>query len=393
MFNNTLRPLLMKCYRHSGSSPCGPFLSSYNLSKTFTGQSVKKGQQLNPDIIEIKRESLVEEFLPIPTNAERTVAKFPKSIQPYLKLMRLHSPTGGLLLLWPGYFGLAFATDPMRYPNPTYLALFGIGTILMRGVGCTINDIVDRHYDLHVNRTKNRPIATGELSVPKAVAFLALQSSLALSILMKFDTTSIILGLSSVGLICIYPFAKKFTYWPQLVLGLTFNWGALLGWSVVTKGNIFLPGAIPLYLACISWTLFYDTIYAHQDRVNDLSIGLKSTAIKFGENTKNWLHGFHATMLTNLIIAGLATGQVWPYYCSLGLASFRLFSITRTLDINNPRNCGQKFEDNVLIGYILFCGIGLSTMIKTDSTKEEMVEDDLNIKLEDVFGDEAEKTN
>ena len=201
---------------------------------------------------------------------------------------------------------------------------------------------------------------------------------------------SIILGWSSVGLVCIYPFTKKFTYWPQLVLGLTFNWGALLGWSVVTNGNIFLPGAIPLYLACISWTLFYDTIYAHQDRINDLSIGLKSTAIKFGEKTKNWLHGFHAAMISNLTIAGLTTEQTWPYYCALGMASYRLLSITRTLDINNPRNCGEKFQENVAIGYIIFCGIGLSTMIKPDSKKEE-IEDDLDIQIEDVFGKEVEK--
>ena len=365
MINITSRPLLFKCFRHS-SSPWTSFLTSH-LSATFSNQSTRKQ---SPNIIQIKREQVIEEYVPVPTQAERIVAKFPNSVQPYLKLMRLHSPSGGLLLLWPGYFGLAFATDAMRYPNPTLLALFGVGTILMRGVGCTINDIVDRKIDRNVERTKNRPLASGEITVPKAMAFLALQSSLALSILLKFDTTSIILGLSSVGLVCIYPFAKRLTYWPQLVLGLTFNWGALLGWSVVTQGNMYLPGAIPLYLACLSWTLFYDTIYAHQDRLNDLSIGLKSTAIKFGENTKTWLNVFHGAMMSNLALAGFMTEQAWPFYVSLILASLRLLSITRTLDINNPRNCGQKFNDNVLVGYILFCGICLSTMIKPQKEKE-----------------------
>lgn len=178
------------------------------------------------------------------------------------------------------------------------------------------------------------------------------------------------------GLVCLYPFAKKFTYWPQLILGLTFNWGALLGWSVMNNGNIYHPGLVPLYLGCVSWTLIYDTIYAHQDRLDDLNVGIKSTAIKFGDQTHNWLKLFSTSMIGNFLAVGYLTDQVWPYYAGIIGATYKLYSIISTLNIDDSKNCSQKFIDNVAVGWILLFGMVASALIKRPE-KDKM---ELNIE-------------
>lgn len=171
---------------------------------------------------------------------------------------------------------------------------------------------------------------------------------------------------------------KRYTHWAQLVLGMTFNWGALLGWSVVSGGSLYLPAVLPLYTAGICWTLIYDTIYAHQDKSDDLTAGLKSTAILFGDKTKSWLALFSTGMISSLLVAGITTNQLWPYYAAVGISAAHLTTQIRTLDINDSQNCWERFKQNSQIGLILFVGIALSTALKS-KTKEESQAQDLQI--------------
>lgn len=183
---------------------------------------------------------------------------------------------------------------------------------------------------------------------------------------MFYFSISIILGASSMFLVVTYPLSKRYTHWAQLVLGLTFNWGALLGWSVVTQGNMMYQAVIPLYLSGVLWTLIYDTIYAHQDKSDDLMVGLKSTAIKFGDRTKLWLSLFSGGMICSLMVAGVTTQQLWPFYTSVGIIGCHLTNQLWTLNINDPDDCWKKFKQNSQIGWILFSGIVLSTLLKKD---------------------------
>lgn len=187
-------------------------------------------------------------------------------------------------------------------------------------------------------------------------------------------SNSILLGASSLGLVITYPIFKRFTYWPQAVLGLAFNWGALLGWSVVQGGDVQLSAVLPLYAAGISWTLFYDTIYAHQDRLDDVKLGLKSTAIKFGQQTNTWLKCFTGLMGASLGVVGLMTQQLWPYYLATAAVTGNLYRISKQVDIDNRETCNQGFARNNQIGWILFLGIVASTWLKginKDDEKEE----------------------
>jgi len=198
------------------------------------------------------------------------------------------------------------------------LGLFATGAVIMRGAGCTINDMWDKDIDTKVERTKNRPLAAGDITQLDAIVFLSAQLSLGLLVLLELNLESIMLGACSLGLVTTYPLMKRVTYWPQLVLGLTFNWGALLGWCA-TQGTVNWNACLPLYLSGVCWTIIYDTIYAHQDKLDDLQIGIKSTALRFGENTKLWLSGFAAAMLTGLTTAGMVCNQTIPYYVSVGI--------------------------------------------------------------------------
>lgn len=261
------------------------------------------------------------------------------------------------------------ATPAGSLPNAYYLSLFAVGALAMRGAGCTVNDLLDRKYDALVTRTRNRPIASGAISVKSGIVFLAAELSVAAAILFQFDWYSIALGSSSLLLVGIYPLCKRFTNWPQLVLGLTFNWGVLLGWSVVGAGHLYLPALLPLYASAISWTLIYDTIYAHQDREDDIALGLKSTAIAFGDKTKYWLSGLSVAMTSSLIMSGIASNQMWPYYSAVALTSAHLVHQIVTLDINDRDNCWKLFRRNAQIGILLFVGIVMSTYLKESKTK------------------------
>ena len=196
------------------------------------------------------------------------------------------------------------------------LAMFGAGAVLMRGAGCTINDMWDKDIDAKVTRTSSRPLVTKELTNLDAWFFLGTQLAFGLLILLELNYYSLILGASSLGLVIVYPLMKRITNWPQFVLGMTFNWGALLGYSAV-HGEVLWSVCLPLYTAGVCWTIIYDTIYAHQDRLDDLIVGIKSTALRFGKDTKKWLTGFSGLMLTSLMTTGIVCDLAWPYYASL----------------------------------------------------------------------------
>jgi 4-hydroxybenzoate polyprenyltransferase len=277
----------------------------------------------------------------------------PAETRPFLRLARLDRPIGAWLLLIPCWWSVALATP--GWPDVEFLALFIIGAVVMRGAGCTVNDIVDRDIDARVARTATRPIASGQISVPQAVMFLGLELLLGLSVLVQFNSFTVALGISSLALVALYPFMKRVTYWPQLFLGFTFNWGALVGWAAV-KGDLAVP-AILLYAAGVFWTLGYDTIYAHQDKEHDAPIGIKSTALKFGAETQPWLAGFYAAAVLLMAAAGHFAGLKWPFFAVLAAAALHLAWQVNTLDIGDPKNCLAKFKTNRDFGLIVLAGI------------------------------------
>ncbi|KAL6048327.1 Palmitoyl-protein thioesterase 1 [Balamuthia mandrillaris] len=253
------------------------------------------------------------------------------------------------------------ATPSLALQMPLLLT-FAVGSLVLRGAGCTINDLADRNIDSKVARTKTRPLASGAITEKQAVAFLAGQLSVGLAILLTLNNTCIALGTASLLLVGTYPLMKRVTYWPQAFLGLTFNYGVLMGWAAVT-GSLYLPAVLPLYAAGICWTLVYDTIYAHQDREDDLLVGVKSTALLFGTDTKRWLSLFSGGTVAGLVAAGMASGMAWPYYLGTGLGAAHLAWQLNTLDINNGKDCMAKFVANKWFGAIIFAGIELSHLL------------------------------
>uniref|UniRef100_A0A182HYQ7 4-hydroxybenzoate polyprenyltransferase, mitochondrial n=1 Tax=Anopheles arabiensis TaxID=7173 RepID=A0A182HYQ7_ANOAR len=301
------------------------------------------------------------------TQLERKEARtWQQQISPYARLMRIDRPIGSWLLFWPCGWSIALSAPAGCWPDPMMLGLFGVGAFVMRGAGCTINDLWDRDIDAKVERTRNRPLVSGEIAPFDAVVFLAGQLGVGLLVLLQLNWYSILLGASSLGLVIVYPLMKRVTYWPQLMLGATFNWGALLGWSA-TQGSVEWSACLPLYVAGVCWTIVYDTIYAHQDKVDDLIIGIKSTALRFGDKTKLWLSGFTAAMIGNLLTAGLVCDQTWPYYTSIGLIGAHLAHQIHSLNIHNPKDCATKFISNHQVGFLLFLGIVLGTLYKKNS--------------------------
>jgi 4-hydroxybenzoate polyprenyltransferase len=240
------------------------------------------------------------------------------------------------------------------------LSLFGMGSILLRGAGCTINDLWDRRLDQQVERTKQRPLAAGIITPFQAVLFLGLQCSLGLCILVQLNTTSILWGASSLLLVGTYPLMKRITYWPQLVLGMTFNWGALLG-STAMLGTVD-PSAWCLYLGGIAWTLVYDTIYACQDLQDDLKVGIKSTAIRFGSHLKRWLSGFASMAVLGFMGAGYLHDSGVGYYLGVGGTAAHFLWQIKTLQPKNRQDCWNKFKSNRNVGLLLLGGIVLDSI-------------------------------
>ncbi|KAM0061456.1 putative 4-hydroxybenzoate polyprenyltransferase [Helianthus debilis subsp. tardiflorus] len=280
----------------------------------------------------------------------------PQIVRPYAHLARLDKPIGTWLLAWPCMWSITLAASPGHLPDFKMMALFGCGAFLLRGAGCTINDLLDRDIDTKVERTKSRPIASGALTPFQGVSFLGLQLLLGLGILLQLNNYSIILGASSLLLVFSYPLMKRITFWPQAFLGLTFNWGALLGWSAI-RGSLDPAIVLPLYLSGVFWTLVYDTIYAHQDKEDDKIVGVKSTALRFGDSTKLWVSGFGIACISSLALSGFNANLGLPYYVFLAAASGQLAWQIWTVDISSAPDCSRKFVSNKWFGALVFGGI------------------------------------
>jgi len=285
--------------------------------------------------------------------------------RPYLRLSRFDRPIGSWLLLMPCWWSAALAAgvghDLSRLP--VLVVLFFIGAFVMRGAGCTWNDITDRDLDARVERTRSRPIPAGQVSVRQALAFLILQGLIGLAVLLRFDRFAIMTGIASLIIVAVYPFMKRITWWPQVVLGLAFSWGALMGFAAML-GRIDAT-ALALYAGSIAWVIGYDTVYAHQDAEDDALIGIKSTARLFGARTHRALAVFYGLAVI-LIALALAMADVrWPGWIGLGAFAVHLVWQIARLDIRDPALCLRIFKSNRDAGLLLFAGLLADAVLRT----------------------------
>jgi 4-hydroxybenzoate polyprenyltransferase len=277
----------------------------------------------------------------------------PSFSRPYLRLARLDRPIGSWLLLMPCWWSAGLAGMRNGHvPSLWHIVLFFIGAFAMRGAGCTWNDLVDRNLDGLVERTRSRPIPSGQVTIAHATGFMLAQALVGLLVLIQFNRFTVLTGLASLLVVVIYPFMKRITYWPQIFLGLAFSWGALMGWPAAF-GRLDWP-ALVLYAGSICWVIGYDTIYAHQDREDDLLIGIKSTALLFVERTPSMLASFYACAVVLIAAAGFMAGG--GMFFATGLIAFGAhlaWQVTR-IDINDPAYCLVLFKSNRDAGLILF---------------------------------------
>lgn len=285
-----------------------------------------------------------------------------QKLKPYARLARLDRPTGWWLLLLPGWWAIALAAGRAGGGMPDFwlLALFFAGAIIMRGAGCTLNDLADREFDAKVARTRSRPLPSGEVSVRGAVVFLMLLLTLALAILVQLNRLSISLGAASLGLVALYPFMKRWTNWPQLTLGLAFNWGALMGFAAV-EGRLS-AAAMSLYAGGVFWTLAYDTIYAHQDKEDDAVIGVKSSALALGSATVPWVAGFFFVSLVLIDLAGVLAGAGAIFHLGVAAAALHAAWQLSRLNIDDPESCLRIFRSNRDFGFIILAGAIISSL-------------------------------
>lgn len=289
----------------------------------------------------------------------------PRGLWPYAQLARWDRPIGWQLLMWPCFWSAALAAGSaaaMGQFSATrfawHLFLFFAGSVAMRGAGCTYNDLVDHEIDMAVARTRSRPLPSGRVTRLQAKVFMVLQALVGLMVLLSFNGFSIALGILSLAIVAIYPFAKRFTDWPQFFLGLAFSWGALMGWAA--EFSSLSLAAVMLYLGSIAWTIGYDTIYAHQDKEDDALIGVRSTALFFGRNTKIWLTLFYGLTFVAFAIALGAAGAAWPAWIGLLVAIALLYYQILVLDIHDGAQCLALFKSNFEVGLALFVGLVLA---------------------------------
>lgn len=286
----------------------------------------------------------------------------PRWLWPHAQLARWDRPIGWELLMWPCFWSSALAANALAAEGRLsltqfvlQLGLFFVGSVAMRGAGCTYNDLVDHEIDEKVARTRSRPLPSGRISRRDAKIFMVLQALVGLVVLLCFNGFSILLGMLSLVIVAIYPFAKRFTDWPQFFLGLAFSWGGLMGWA--GQFGALSMSALLLYAGAVAWTIGYDTIYAHQDKEDDALVGVRSTARLFGDDTKIWLSGLYALTLVLLLAAFVAAGVALPAYLGLGFAALLFAWQIKVLDINNGAQCLALFKSNGRIGLILFLGL------------------------------------
>ena len=281
-----------------------------------------------------------------------------KQLNLFFELTRLKRPIGYMLLFWPCAWGLTLAYD---FSNDLdnyffYLTLFFLGSVLMRSAGCIVNDISDKEFDKKVDRTKNRPIASNKVSIKLAIFYTIILCSLAFLVLINFNNLTIILALGSMPLAFTYPLMKRFTYWPQLFLGITFNYGLILGWTSIVGEISVIP--IIFYLGAIFWTLGYDTVYGFQDIKDDEIIGVKSTSIKFKNKPKNFVTTCYSFLILSILTVGLLMNYNYFFYLGLLITISHLFFYqVKFFDSKDPSNCLKVFKSNNIIGLIIFCNI------------------------------------
>jgi 4-hydroxybenzoate polyprenyltransferase len=286
----------------------------------------------------------------------------PRTLWPYAQLARWDRPIGWQLLMWPCFWSAALAANAAmamgRFSWATlifHLVLFFIGSVAMRGAGCAYNDLVDHKIDMSVARTRSRPLPSGRVTRKQAKIFIVLQALVGLVVLLQFNAFSMGLGVFSLVFVAIYPFAKRFTNWPQFFLGLAFCWGALMGWAGQFGSLTISP--VLLYVGSIAWTIGYDTIYAHQDKEDDTLIGIGSTALLFGDKTHQWLVGLYGTALVCLVLSFITAGVNPLAYVGLAVAAFMLARQIRVLDISNLPKCHELFKSNHYVGVMIFAGL------------------------------------
>ena len=281
-----------------------------------------------------------------------------KHLSLFIELTRLKKPIGFMLLFWPCAWGLTLAFNFEKNIDLYifYLILFFLGSILMRSAGCIVNDIFDKDFDQKVLRTKNRPLASGKISIKLAVIYSCILCLMALLVLLNFNYFTIILALASMPLAFSYPLMKRFTYWPQLFLGITFNYGLILGWTAIYAQINLIP--ILMYFGAIFWTLAYDTIYGFQDFKDDEIIGLRSTSIKFKKNPIVFLNISYGIFALSLILIGFLMKLNYYYFIFISLAFIQMFFFQiKRLKINDPKNCLNIFKSNNFLGSIIFISL------------------------------------
>jgi 4-hydroxybenzoate polyprenyltransferase len=281
----------------------------------------------------------------------------PSWSRPYLRLARFDRPIGSWLLLIPCWWSAALAAGAAHDISrlPLFVVLFFVGSFVMRGAGCTWNDITDRDLDAKVERTRSRPIPAGQVSVTQALVFLVAQALIGLAVLLQFNGFAIATGVASLLIVAIYPFMKRITWWPQIVLGLAFSWGALMGFAA-TFARID-PAALWLYAGSIAWVIGYDTIYAHQDAEDDALIGIKSTARLFGARTRPALLVFYTLAVVLIGLALWSAGAHWLAWIGLAIFAAHLAWQIVRLDISDAALCLRVFKSNRDAGLLLFAGL------------------------------------
>jgi len=287
-----------------------------------------------------------------------------KKINLFIELTRLKKPIGFMLLFWPCAWGLTLGYDFSKNINLYifYLILFFLGSILMRSAGCIVNDIIDKEFDKKVERTKNRPIASGKVSIKVSLFYTSILCILAFLVLINFNWFTIFLAIGSMPLAFTYPLMKRYTYWPQLFLGITFNYGLILGWTSINENLGIIP--IILYMGAIFWTLGYDTIYGFQDIKDDEIIGIKSTSIKFKNNSNIFIFLCYSILFISLIILGILMNFNKIYFLSLIIPFFHLFFFQiKNLEIKNPMNCLKLFKSNNTLGLIILINIATGKIL------------------------------
>jgi len=279
----------------------------------------------------------------------------PAPARPYARLARLDRPIGTWLLLLPGWWSIVLAAPTSAALRWDLLGLFAVGAVAMRGAGCTVNDILDRDLDARVARTRSRPLPSGEVGLGQALAFLVLQLALGAAVLALLPATAILLGLAILVPIAVYPLMKRVTDWPQLALGLVFNWGALMGWAAATGGLALAP--VLLYLGGIAWTLGYDTVYAHQDKADDAVVGVRSSALALGRHTRPFLWAMYALAVALIAAAGWRAGAGLPFALGVAVAALLLAEQAARVDLDDPADCLRRFRAHRFVGWAILAGL------------------------------------